>query len=72
VNWKCEKSIGRKIYKIENIFLYIGRIIGFLEKESIPVLPDSGKNSYFREKVQFYNKRYMRPMQEYIMFGNYL
>jgi len=34
VNPKCEKSIGRKIYKIENIFLYIGRITGFLEKES--------------------------------------
>jgi hypothetical protein len=39
VNRKHEKSIGRKIYKIENIFLYIGRIVGFLEKESRPYLP---------------------------------
>jgi hypothetical protein len=34
VNQECEKNIGRKIYKIENIFIYVGRIKGFLEKES--------------------------------------
>jgi hypothetical protein len=30
------------------------------------------KKTLSGEKAQFYNKRYIRPMQEYITFGNYL
>jgi len=72
VNWKPKTSIGRKIYKIEDIFLYTGRIAGFLEKESRSYPPRLLRKSFFQEKAQFYNKRYIRPMQEYITFGYYL
>ncbi|WP_255361921.1 MULTISPECIES: hypothetical protein [Methanosarcina] len=39
MNREPERSIGRKIYKIEDIFSYTGRIAGFLEKESRPYPP---------------------------------